>query len=228
MSDLPFPILIAAFIAVAAILVFVGVYLEKQKRQALQAVADRLGLVYQHGRDRSLSSRFNFLNQLSQGSNRYASHCLSGRHFDENVLVFEHHHETHSTDSKGHRTTHHHYFAVVTVALPRLCPELTIASETFLSKIAQAFGYDDIDFESAEFSKAFCVRSKDKRFAYDVCHPRMMEFLLANRDLNVEIENAALAIVKSGRLDPRSVSHNLNRLVEFKKLMPDYVLEARA
>jgi len=30
------------------------------------------------------------------------------------------------------------------------------------------------------------VRSRDKKFAYDVCHPRMMEYLLARRDLAIE------------------------------------------
>ena len=40
------------------------------------------------------------------------------------------------------------------------------------------FGYQDIKFESAEFSKTFCVRSPDKKFAYDVCNAKMMEYLL--------------------------------------------------
>jgi hypothetical protein len=38
------------------------------------------------------------------------------------------------------------------------------------------------------------VRSPDKKFAYDVCHAQMMEYLLANRDLSIEIENEVIAL----------------------------------
>jgi hypothetical protein len=109
------------------------------------------------------------------------------------------------------------------VTLPASFPELTITSEGIFSKIAQAIGYDDIDFESAEFSRRFCVRSKQKRFAYDVCHPRMMEHLLVNRDLSIEIENDALALLFGRRLDAAGIERNLARLIELRVLLPDYL-----
>jgi hypothetical protein len=102
-------------------------------------------------------------------------------------------------------------------------PELTIAPEGIFSKVAQAFGYDDIDFESHEFSRKFCVRSRDKKFAYDVCHARMIEYLLANNDLSIEIENSALAIAYSGVLKPEETEPNLQRLVQVRALMPNYL-----
>jgi hypothetical protein len=40
------------------------------------------------------------------------------------------------------------------------------------------FGYGDIKFESAEFSKTFCLRTPDKKFAYDACNAKMIEYLL--------------------------------------------------
>ena len=44
-----------------------------------------------------------------------------------------------------------------------LYPEAIIASGMgVFSKIAQAFGYDDIDFESHEFSRRVCVRAADR------------------------------------------------------------------
>ena len=44
------------------------------------------------------------------------------------------------------------------------------------------------------------MRSKDKKFAYDVCNAQMMEYLLANRDLSIEIEGPALALAFDTRL----------------------------
>ena len=144
---------------------------------------------------------------------------------DHEVLVFDYHYETHSTNSKGHRTTHHHYFSFFMIFLPREFPELTICKEGFLSKIAQAVGYDDIDFESHEFSRRFCVRSRDKKFAYDVCNAQMIEYLLANTDLAVEIESNVLALGFGSRMNPQEIEHNLNRLIEVREKLPAYLFE---
>jgi hypothetical protein len=138
-------------------------------------------------------------------------------------MAFDYHYETHSTDSKGRRQTHHHYFSFFILQLPLSFPELKIGREGFFSKVAQAFGYDDIDFESHEFSRKFCVRSKDKKFAYDVCNARMMEYLLANDDLTIEIEDQAMAISFNSRLSPEQIESNLNRLVAIRSLMPEYL-----
>ena len=93
------------------------------------------------------------------------------------------------------------------------------------SKVAQAVGFDDIDFESHEFSRSYCVRSASKRFAYDVCHGRMIEYLLANPDLTLEIEGHALAIGFGSRLDAAQVEYNLGRLAALRELMPAYLFE---
>ena len=98
-----------------------------------------------------------------------------------------------------------------------------ITREGFLSKIAQAFGYDDVDLESAEFSRVFCVRSKNKKFAYDVCHAQMMEYLLANRDLSIEIEGRALALAFGKCLSASEIEMNLGRLLEIRSRLPEYL-----
>ena len=90
----------------------------------------------------------------------------------------DYHYETYSTDSKGRRTTHHHYFsAVVVETAPSLKP-LFIRGESFFDKIGEFMGFDDIDFELAEFSSSFHVTAPDKRWAFDVLHQEAMEFLL--------------------------------------------------
>ena len=172
----------------------------RKRREELFELATRLGLDFRREDDYELADRFGFLDKLAQGSNRYAFNILSGSYRQNQVLVFDYHYETHSTDSKGRRQTHHHYFSFFILLLPVSFPELKITREGLLSKIAQALGYDDIDFESAEFSRAFCVRSKDRKFAYDVCNAQMIEYLLANRDLSLEVEGPALALAFDHRL----------------------------
>jgi hypothetical protein len=217
-------------ILVVGFLIVGGIFsaINRRKRiDAMSALATRLGLTFSQERDRHLAGRFKFLDKLRNGSNRYAFNVLNGSYQGHSLTVFDFHYETHSSSSKGGRRTHHHYFSFFILSLPRSCPELTIGPEGFFSKIAQAVGYDDIDFESHEFSRRFCVRSKDKKFAYDVCHARMIEYLLANDDLVIEVENQALALYFSRRLDPVHIEPNLKRLIHIRNLMPEYLMKGQ-
>ena len=217
---------ILIFILFITIIIVAAIYsaiAARKRREELSALATRLGLSFNQEKDHALAARFGFLDKLAQGSNRYAFNILTGDYRGHQVLVFDYHYETHSTDSKGRQQTHHHYFSFFILMLPMAFPELRITHEGMLSKIAQVFGYDDIDFESAEFSRAFCVRSKDKKFAYDVCHAQMMEYLLANRDLCIEIERNALALAFDSRLSAAQIEFNLQRLLEFRSRLPEYL-----
>jgi hypothetical protein len=214
------------FLLIAGLIVAGIVYsilAAKKRRQEMADLAARLGLTFNPERDYDLAEQFEFLSKLRQGDNRYAYNILRGDYRGHTVLAFDYHFETHSTDSKGHRHTHHHHLSFFMMFLPRQVPELTIVREGLFSKIAQAFGYDDIDFESAEFSRKFCVRSKDRRFAYDVCHARFMEYLLANDDLSLEFENRVVAFGFDRQLAPADIERNLNRLLEVRELLPAYL-----
>jgi len=215
-------------ILVVGLVIVGGIFsaISRRKRmEAMTALARSLGLAFNPERDRHLAGKYKCLNKLRSGSNRYAFNVLSGSYQGHDIKAFDYHYETHSSSSKGGRRTHHHYFSFFILNLPLSCPELTIGPEGFFSKIAQAVGYDDIDFESHEFSRQFCVRSKDKKFAYDVCHARMIEYLLANDDLVMEIENQALALYFSRRLDPALIEPNLKRLIQVRNLMPEYLMK---
>jgi hypothetical protein len=221
------PEVIFIIFGVFALLMVAGVIFSiiaaRKRREALFELATRLGLDFSPAHDSQMPDGYSFLNKLAQGSNRYAYNVLSGTYHGHRVLVFDYHYETHSTDSKGHRQTHHHYFSFFILLLPKVFPELKIYREGFGSKIAQAFGFEDIDFESAKFSREFCVRSRDKRFAYDVCNAQMIEYLLANRDLNIEIEANALALAFGTCLASEEIEENLERLLRIRQLMPEYL-----
>jgi hypothetical protein len=220
------PVEIFIFIVVAILVVATGIYSSiaaKKRREEMVVLAMRLGLGFNPGHDTFIATRFGFMDRLGKGSNRYAYNILSGNYRDHEVLAFDYHYETHSTDSKGRRRTHHHHFSFFICNLPAEFPEVTIAREGIFSKIAQGFGYDDIDFESAEFSGKFCVRSKDKKFAYDVCNAQMIEYLLANPDLNIEIEDTALALGFGSCLSAAQIDFNLERLVKIRSLLPNYL-----
>ena len=216
------PFVIVAVLVVAAIGAIYGVIQARKRREGLFELAQRLGLDFSPAEDREIADRYGFLKELAEGENRYACNVLSGTYQQNQVLAFDYHYETY-TEGKGGRQTHHHWFSFFILTLPAVFPDLTIRRENFLTKVAEVFGYQDIKFESAEFSKAFCVRSPDKKFAYDVCNAQMMEYLLANRDLSIEIENQVLALAFNTRLSVEQIAANLQRQVELRSRLPQYL-----
>jgi len=216
-------ILIILGIALVVTIAVLAHLREKKRREAFQALATQYGFRYSAAHDHDIPHRYGFLDKLRQGSNRYAYNTLAGDYEGHPVQVFDYHYETHSTDSKGRRQTHHHRISFFILQLPKAFPELRIYPEGFFSKLGQMIGFDDIDFESVEFSRAFCVRSTDKKFAYDICHARMMEYLLQDPKLSLEIEDDCLAMSFSSRLRVEEIAGRLEQLVAIRGLFPEYL-----
>jgi hypothetical protein len=215
-------LLIVGFIAVFLIVVVAAAIAARKRREAFRVLAARLGLRYEPFKRRDLARRYKFLDKLRRGHNRYAYNILSGSYKEHELILFDYHYQTGSG-----KNTQHHHFSFFILNLPMVFPELAIGPEHIFSKIAQSFGYDDIDFESHEFSRKFCVRSPDKKFAYDVCNARMIEYLLSNCNFSIEIESNVLAISFNRRLAPDQIEPNLNRLLEVRSLLPEYLFSGR-
>ena len=172
------------------------------------------------GKDRSLDDRYKFLDALRNGHNRYSQNIISGNYKGYDLKIFDYHYQTGSG-----KNTHHYNFSFFIMKLEKIFPELKITKEGFFSKIYQAMGFDDIDFESHEFSRQFCVRSKNKKFAYDVCNAKMIDYLLNNTDLSIEIENNVIALAFSRNLNTEQIEYNIARLIEVISLIPEYLFK---
>lgn len=211
------------FLLLVGVFAYLGYLQAKKRREALQMLGAQLGFRFYPRKDYDFARRFGFLEHMDDGHRRYAFNRLSGEIAGQSVHIFDYHYETYSRDSKGRRTTHHHYFSIFTLRLPRAFPELNIEREGFLSKIGQAMGFDDIDFESLEFSKRYKVKSDDKKFAYDFCNAQMIDCLLQQRDLIIEVDGNTLALTFKGKLAVDAIRPNLDRLLKIRSLMPGYL-----
>lgn len=69
---------------------------------------------------------------------------------------------------------------------------LLVRAESVLDKLAEVVGFDDIDFESGEFSRRFHVQAEDRRWAFDVLHQATMEFLLASPVFALDFQPGAV------------------------------------
>ena len=155
-------------------------YASRKRQQALVAWAAAHDLAFSADQDGSVEDRFPAFSCLRAGDgSRYAYNRMQGKWGERPLLAFDYHYVTHSTNSKGHRSTHHHHFSAVILFSSVPLKPLSIRSENFLDKVGAFFGHEDINFESAEFSRRFYVKAPDRKWAYDVIHQRTMEFLLS-------------------------------------------------
>ena len=196
----------------------------KKRRSEMEEIARQTGLQFHSTKNYSLDEQYHFIDKLCQGDNRYGFNMILGDYRGHPVKVFDYHYETTSTDSDGDRKTHHHYFSFFVLHFNANFPELLICREGWFAKFTQFMGFEDIDFESAEFSRKFLVKSPNKKFAYDICHGQLIEYLLANTDLNIEIERHCLTFFFDRRLTAEQIRPNLDLLVTVRETFPNYLI----
>lgn len=187
-------------------LIIAGAYFShlqsRKRREALEALAARRGWTFYNSNDSSFEDRFPEFSCLQSGSNRYAYNILSGKSGADGFVGFDYHNETYSTDSKGNRTTDHHYFSGIVVQTGLPLKPLLIRDETLFDKVGEFFGVDDIDFESAEFSRKFYVKAEDRRWAFDVINQATMEYLLAAPRFTIQFAGGRVMAYRSNTFNP--------------------------
>lgn len=199
-----FPCLIIPLAAAGMIYaIIVGHKKAQQRRDELAALANEFALQFHPARDRQHDNLYRHFEIFRRGDNRTAFNTLIGEHTFNNHRMgvkagdFRY---TVTTGSGKDRKTTTYTFSYLIIHLPFLkTPDLLIRPEHFFDKIAGVFSSKDIDFESEEFSRRFMVASPDRKFAYDICHPRMIEFLLKTRPPAIDIEHARLCLADGSR-----------------------------
>ena len=221
---MPF-LLIGIFAVVVIGLIILGLYQAAKRRKELLAWAGSKGLSFSQAKDRGMESRFPQFKALKQGSNRYAFNIIEGDWSERPIIAFDYHYETHSTDSKGRRQTHHHRFSAVILGSDLPLKPLFIRPEGFFDKVTEFFGLDDIDFESAEFSRKFYVKAEDKRWAYDVIHTRTMQFLLDMPQYTIEFSPSHVIVYRSSTFKTTQFEEAIAVITGILDRFPDYLVK---
>lgn len=212
--------------AVAAVgAVVLSWYLGHKRREAMARLAAELGFRFRPDKDGSLGGHGRF-NVFDRGRSRYAYNTLNGsveiggRSYEVQMGDYRY-----TTGSGKNQQTHHLSYLLATVPFP-FVPDVDIRREGLFDKIAGAIGFDDIDFESAEFSGKYHVQSPHKRFAYDLVHPRMMEFLLQVEAPAIQIRDRDVLLTDgAGRWDAERFRRRLWWAREFFELWPSHVVD---
>ncbi len=195
-------------------------YAAAKRRGELLAWAQSKGLSFSPAKQFSLGDRFGSFHCLQTGQDRYAYNIIQGPWPPERqAICFDY---LYVTGSGKNRTTHTFSAAVMTSKVP-LKP-LLIRPENLFDKFAEFLGFEDIDFESAEFSRAFYVKSSDRRWAYDVLHPRAMEFLLARPRFAIQFDTGCAIAFRSTVFSTRDFQSACDTLSGLLDGLPEYLV----
>ncbi|TWT88887.1 hypothetical protein Mal64_23770 [Pseudobythopirellula maris] len=231
MAVVAFFCLIAVFFVTVAVL---GGRQAKLRSEKLAGLAGELGWSFEPSANRRLPHRYEPFRRFSQGHSQRIFNTLAGTaaamgeecHAWTGDFLYK------TTSRQGKKTTTHtHRFSYLLLELPiSPAPEMAVRGEGMFDKLAGWFGMDDIDFESAEFSDRFHVTGSDKRFTYDLMHPRMMEFLLDGSPPDISLSGRyCLLTRRNGLWEPEAFRATLAWAERFCQLWPEHVLsELRA
>jgi hypothetical protein len=215
------PVFFVLFAAVAIGIAIYSYQQDQKRRAALQQFALSKGWRYE-AEDPALTV-FAQGSPFGEGDNQRAQNVLHGSVSGADMVAFDYSYETHSTDTKGNRTTTTHRYAICGLRLSAYLPTLQVTGESVFHKAAQLFGFDDIELESDEFNQRFNVSARDRKFACDVLTPRTMQALLTAPPTNWRIEGPLILSWASGRLQPVDLLARLSTLSTVVAGVPSFV-----
>lgn len=193
-----------------------------KRRKDLSAWAQSRGLRFGHHKNCGMGTYYSF-KCLRQGHSQYAHNISMGFIDDLEIAAFDYQYKT------GHdRNQQTHTFSAVVMQSPFPLKPLFIRRESIFDKITEFFGMDDIDFESAEFSRKFFVKAPDKKWAYDVIHQRMMEYLLESPMYAIEFDSENIIVWQGKCYSPSEFDSAIEFVRGIIKRIPEYVVEQQA
>jgi hypothetical protein len=226
--------LIIGIIAIA--IVFAAWFSWKQERERTEAIGRVVGRLRWRfsgqQKDGDFSERHGQFECFQRGHSRYAHNqmegSLEGLGASLNAEAGDYHYQITRGSGKNRNTTTYR-FSYLLIALPcgSRMPSLALRAEGLWDKLAGAVGFEDIDFESAEFSRRYHVSGSDRRFAYDLIHPRMIDWMLDEAPPQFEISHGVLLIVSNGageRWEPEEFQAAVDWAQAFFSHWPDYLV----
>jgi len=217
----------SAFVLFTVLLVFlvigiavIGFIQAKKRREAMAAYALSRGWRYEPDQpllvDRFQGPPFGI------GHGRSATNAVYGQHDGRDFVSFDYQYKTTSGSGKNRRTTTH-TFSVVALSMGVSLPSLRVDPENFLERVVGRVTNTDIELELEDFNRAFTVSCPDRKFASDVLHPQMMEFLLQHRGLGWRFERDSMLMVSGFRRSVQEIDGTLAVMDQISDRIPDFV-----
>lgn len=221
-------VIVVVVAMVVALLITLSAIAAKKKREAYAALVAATGWRLAE-RDDSVIDLFSG-SPFGQGHARHANQVLSGTVGNRSMVAFEYTYDTTTTDTDtdGHTTTREesHHYHIVALGLGAAVPRLDLTPEGFFSRAIGRLTNSDIELESEDFNRAFTLSGEDRKFASDIMHPQMMEYLLAYPKQSLRFVGSHCLTIEFGTLDPTEIQPRVDYLIGVADKVPAFVRQA--
>ena len=195
------PLAVVLFLAALFLILRRG---QKKRIEALRVACDSLGFAFEEkGDPEAVKSRAD-LPLFGHGHTRRVTNVMTGRVGGQEVKLFDYQYTT-----GGGKESH---TSRQTVAFfpggGQHLPDFVLAPENVLHKIGQAFGYQDIDFDSnPAFSSRYLLRGRDDYAIRSAFSPDTLSFFEQHEGWHVEVQGGTVGVYRGGkRCAPENVA----------------------
>lgn len=177
-------------------LIWLNVFLEKKRTEALRQAALRLGYNFFPKGDPVFTNELSGLQLFNQGHSRTLKNLMRGTTMDTEVAVFDYRY----TVGSG-KNQHTKKQTVVHLRSSKLnLPIFTLSPENIMHKIGGVFGYQDIDFEQhPDFSRRYLLRGQDESRIRLVFNDPLINFFAARNPVWLEGRGSDLIYYRSAK-----------------------------
>lgn len=196
--DIPAPVFIGGFIALAIVMMVFAYFADKKRTESLGELAEEMGLAFEKNGNHLTSEIQSQFDLFSRGRSRKASNLIYGEANGTGVWIFDYRYTTGGgKNSKTHRQT------VACIASAELqLPRFSLYREGLFSRLGSMLGMQDIDFEShPDFSKQYVLKGDNEDAVREVFQENVLSFFeQQDKHLRVEGGGDQLLVYRASRL----------------------------
>jgi hypothetical protein len=189
-------VIVLAILAFVVALTLVTRRAEKSRTEALQQTSLALGLAFEAEGHLDQMKGLGDLPLYSRGHAKRVKNVMTGRTGREEFRIFDYQYTTGAgKDSYTWRQT-----VALYAGGGRGLPDFLLAPEHVFHKIGQAFGYQDIDFDSSPtFSSRYLLRGPDEMAIRSAFTVDTLAFLEQEQGWTIEVQAGNVGIYRAGR-----------------------------
>lgn len=217
-------LLFAGFIALIGLLIWLYFWWDRKQTEKWATYAKQRGWRFTDKDVSGRPQRYRAFEPFGTGHSRYTRWVLSGKLEDGSPFEIFHYHYAITTSNGKTTSTQHYWFKICTLEMPIEAPGLVIKDEHLGHKLFDALGGEDIDVEHDAFSRKFWVKCEDRKFAYDVLHAPMIEFLLPKAGWLWEWRGRTLMLIEEGTFDTDDCDELIELVSGFRERLPRHLI----
>ena len=189
-------LIILGSLVLITVIVLLIKHFEKKRREALEAVAIAMGLVFSAKPDENLLPSLGQFPLFSMGHSKKIKNLMQGTVKRMKILLFDYKYTT-----GGGKNSHTHQQTVMLVQSDVIqLPSFSLKPEHVFHKIGKKFGYQDINWEShPAFSDKYLLRAADVEACRSVFTEKVLEYYEQRPGLSTEASGDKLLFFRTSK-----------------------------